>query len=45
MMKGVLPDLCPEIVQADTLYEASLPFRIDEVSEEELGEPVRWLKL
>ncbi len=41
MMKGVLPDICPEIVQADTLYEASLPFGIDEVSGEELGECAR----
>jgi uncharacterized metal-binding protein len=41
MMKGVLLDLCPEIVQADTLYEASLPFGIDEVSEEELRECAR----
>jgi len=41
MMKGVLPGLCPEIVQADTLYEASLPFGIDEVSEEELRECAR----
>ncbi len=41
MMKGVLPDLHPEIVQADTLYETSLPFGIDEVSEEELGECAR----
>ncbi len=41
MMKGVLPDLCPEIVQADTLYETSLPFGIDEVSEEELRECAR----
>ncbi len=38
MMKGVLPGLRPEIVQADTLYESSLPFGIDEVSEEELRE-------
>ena len=38
MMKGVLPGLRPEIVQADTLYETSLPFGIDEVSEEELRE-------
>ena len=38
MMKGVLPGLKPEIVQADTLYESSLPFGIDEVSEEELRE-------
>ena len=41
MMKGVIPDLCAEIVQADTLYEASLPFGIDEVSEEELKECAR----
>jgi uncharacterized metal-binding protein len=34
MMKGVLPGLNPEIVQADALYEASLPFGIDEVSDE-----------
>lgn len=38
MMKGVLPGLRPEIVQADTLYESSLPFGIDEVPEEELKE-------
>ncbi|KCZ71802.1 DGC domain [Candidatus Methanoperedens nitroreducens] len=38
MMKGVLPSLQPEIIQADTLYESSLPFGIDEVSEEELRE-------
>jgi uncharacterized metal-binding protein len=41
MMKGVLPDLCPEIVQADTLYESPLPFGTDEVSEEELRECAR----
>lgn len=41
MMKGVLPNLRPEIVQADTLYETSLPFGIDEVSEEELRECAR----
>jgi len=40
MMKSVLPGLKPEIVQADTLYESSLPFGIDEVSEEELRECV-----
>ena len=38
MMKGVLPGLQPEIVQADTLYESFLPFGVDEVSEEELRE-------
>jgi len=37
MMKGVNCPLRTEIVQADTLYETSLPFGIDEVSEEELG--------
>lgn len=41
MMKGVLPNLRPEIVQADTLYDADLPFGIDEVSEEELRECAR----
>lgn len=41
MMKGVLPDLCPVIVQADTLYESSLPFGTDEVPEEELRECAR----
>ncbi|WP_319577995.1 putative zinc-binding protein [uncultured Methanospirillum sp.] len=34
MMQGVLPDLNPEVVLADTLYEESLPFGIDEVSDE-----------
>lgn len=38
MMKGVLPGLRPEIVQADLLYETSLPFGVDEVPEEELRE-------
>ncbi len=38
MMKGVLPGLQPEIVQADTLYESFLPFGMDEVSEEKLRE-------
>ncbi len=33
MMKGVLPGLRPEIVQADTLYEASLPFGVVEINE------------
>lgn len=41
MMKGVLPDLRPETIHADTLYEAALPFGIDEVSEEELRECAR----
>jgi len=38
MMKGVLPALRPEIVQADTLYDSALPFGLDEVAEEELRE-------
>jgi hypothetical protein len=33
-----LPGLRPEIIQADILYETSLPFGIDEVSKEELRE-------
>ncbi len=41
MMKGVLPGIQPEIVQADTLYDADLPFGIDEVSEEELKKCAR----
>lgn len=38
MMKGVLPSLKSEVVQADTLYEASLPFGVDEVPEEVIRE-------
>ncbi|MGD0079832.1 MAG: putative zinc-binding protein [Methanoregula sp.] len=35
MMRGVLPDLEPVVVQADTLYESSaIPFGIDEVPDE-----------
>ena len=34
MMQGVLPDLNPEVILADTLYEESLPFGIDEASDE-----------
>ncbi|MBU4076117.1 MAG: putative zinc-binding protein [Euryarchaeota archaeon] len=41
MMKGALKGLEPVIVQADTLYDADLPFGIDEVSEEELSECAR----
>jgi uncharacterized metal-binding protein len=41
MMKGVLPGIQPEIVQADALYDADLPFGIDEVSDEELKECAR----
>jgi uncharacterized metal-binding protein len=35
MMEGVLPELSPVIIQADTLYEsADIPFGIDEVPDE-----------
>ena len=39
MMKGVLPDLIPVIVQADMLYDTDNDaFGIDEFPEEELKE-------
>ncbi len=38
MMQGVLPDYKSEIILADTLYEESLPFGIDEVSTETFDE-------
>lgn len=34
MMQGVLPDLEPEIVRADLIYNLDLPFGIDEVPDE-----------
>ncbi len=34
MMVGVLPDLMPEIVRADLVYNLDLPFGIDEVPDE-----------
>lgn len=34
MMAGVLPDLQPEIVRADLIYDLDLPFGIDEVPDE-----------
>ncbi|HNX16770.1 MAG TPA: putative zinc-binding protein [Methanoregula sp.] len=34
MMQGVLPDLKPEIVRADLIYDLDLPFGIDEVPDE-----------
>jgi uncharacterized metal-binding protein len=34
MMAGVLPDLKPEIVRADLIYNLDLPFGIDEVPDE-----------
>ena len=38
MMQGVLPDYKPEIILADSLYDESLPFGIDEVSSEKFDE-------
>ncbi|HEX2927178.1 MAG TPA: putative zinc-binding protein [Ruminiclostridium sp.] len=38
MMKGVIPDLKPVVINADTLYETCLPFGVDEVCEEEINE-------
>jgi uncharacterized OsmC-like protein/uncharacterized metal-binding protein len=34
MMEGVLPELMPEIVRADLIYNLDLPFGIDEVPDE-----------
>ncbi len=34
MMKGVIPELSPQVVRATDLYTNSLPFGIEEVSEE-----------
>jgi len=34
MMQGVLPDLKPEIIRADLIYNLDLPFGIDEVPDE-----------
>ncbi|WP_424358910.1 putative zinc-binding protein [Methanocella sp. MCL-LM] len=36
MMKGVIPDLQPTVVRADRLYDAKLPFGVDEVPHEML---------
>lgn len=38
MMQGVLPDWKPEVILADGLYDESLPFGIDEVSDEKFDE-------
>lgn len=38
MMKGVIPDLKPIVINADSIYEMNLPFGIDEVSEDDLNE-------
>ncbi|ACL16517.1 putative zinc-binding protein [Methanosphaerula palustris] len=37
MMAGVLPDLTPTVVQADTKYDEPLPFGVDEVPDEMLS--------
>lgn len=37
MMQGVLPGWNPEVILADTLYDESLPFGIDEVSDEKFN--------
>lgn len=34
MMEGVIPELRPEIVRADLIYDLDLPFGIDEVPDE-----------
>jgi len=41
MMKGVLPDWNPDVILADSLYDESLPFGIDEVSDEKFDEYAR----
>lgn len=38
MMQGALPDWNPEVILADTLYDESLPFGVDEVSDEKFNE-------
>jgi len=35
MMKGVLPEITPYVINADSLHDRDLPFGIDEVSEED----------
>lgn len=37
MMRGVIPDLKPVVINADTLYETCLPFGVDEVCDEEIN--------
>jgi len=34
MMKGVIPDLKPTIIRADQLYDAKMPFGLDELAHE-----------
>lgn len=38
MMKGVIPELKPLVIQADNIYLKDLPFGIDEVTNEEFNE-------
>lgn len=38
MMKGVISELDPIVIRADTIYDKDLPFGLDEVSEEEVSE-------
>jgi uncharacterized metal-binding protein len=37
MMKGVLPEIVPLVINADSLHDTELPFGIDEVSDEEFN--------
>ena len=38
MMRGVIPELEPLVVNADAIYKKNLPFGIDEVSDDEFNE-------
>jgi len=38
MMKGVIPELEPLVVNADAIYKKSIPFGIDEVSDDEFND-------
>jgi hypothetical protein len=37
MMKGVLPEINPLVINADDLHDTDLPFGIDEVSDDEFN--------
>ena len=37
MMKGVLPEITPLVINADNLHDTELPFGIDEVSDEDFN--------
>jgi uncharacterized metal-binding protein len=37
MMKGVLPEITPLVINADSLHDKELPFGIDEVAEEDFN--------